>query len=71
MEMEDVTRIPIGARVLENKRILQMRRSELDRYLIELIDPGRVDRRVRHLLESPETSGRPWPHYRDEHLEWV
>ena len=71
MEMTTVARTPIGNRVLENTRTLQMQRSELDRYLIELIDPAIWTAGIRHLFENPETTGRPWPHYRDEHLEWL
>ncbi len=51
-------------------RTLQMRRSELDRYLIELVQPGAWAAGIRHLLATVEV-GQPWPHYRNEHEIWV
>ncbi|MEZ0107897.1 hypothetical protein ABH920_001889 [Catenulispora sp. EB89] len=71
MEMTTVTRVPIGGRVLENTRILQMQRSGLDQYLIELVDSVIWMAGVRHLFENREVSGRPWTHYRDESQVWV
>ncbi|GGX29559.1 hypothetical protein [Streptomyces chryseus] len=49
---------------------LQMRRSELDRYLIELLQPGSWIAGIKHVLAARQ-AGRPWPHYRNEHEVWV
>ncbi|MFB6529890.1 hypothetical protein [Streptomyces sp. NPDC056399] len=49
---------------------LQVTRSEIDRYLIELLKPGTWVGGIKHLLRAQE-AGRPWPHYRDEHEVWV
>ena len=48
-----------------------MRRSELDRYLIEMIDQHAWIEGIRYLLLHRDTPGRPWPRYRDEHLVWA
>ncbi|MEU6192371.1 hypothetical protein [Streptomyces sp. NPDC047061] len=52
-------------------RTLQLRRSEMDRYLIELLDQNCWAAGIRHLLLSPETSDRPWPVFRDEGHTWL
>ncbi|WP_340375946.1 hypothetical protein U5640_12765 [Streptomyces sp. SS7] len=49
---------------------LQMRRSELDRYLMELLRPGSWVAGIKHVLAARQ-AGRPWPHYRNEHEVWV
>ncbi|WOP38602.1 hypothetical protein RKE32_34925 [Streptomyces sp. Li-HN-5-13] len=49
---------------------LQMRRSELDRCLIELLRPGSWVAGIKHVLAARQ-AGRPWPHYRNEHEIWV
>ncbi|WP_037603754.1 hypothetical protein [Streptacidiphilus rugosus] len=49
---------------------LQMRRSALDRYLIELIRPGVWAQGIENMLANPRT-GQPWPHYRGEDDIWV
>ncbi|MEV7167273.1 hypothetical protein AB0N60_34855 [Streptomyces microflavus] len=49
---------------------LQMRRSELDRYLMELLQPGSWAAGIKHVLAARQ-AGRPWPHYRNEHEIWV
>ncbi|WP_433894216.1 hypothetical protein [Streptomyces sp. CA-111067] len=49
---------------------LQMRRSELDRYLIELLQPGTWVAGIKHVLAARQ-AGQPWPHYRNEHEIWV
>ncbi|MGW1275575.1 hypothetical protein ACWD4V_01270 [Streptomyces tsukubensis] len=48
---------------------LQMARSELDRYLIELLQPGAWAAGIKHLLAARRV-GRPWPHFRNEHEIW-
>ncbi|MET8134116.1 hypothetical protein ABZV24_19530 [Streptomyces sp. NPDC005251] len=49
---------------------LQMRRSELDRYLMELLQPGSWVAGIKNVL-SARQAGRPWPHFRNEHEIWV
>ncbi|MEU3520922.1 hypothetical protein ABZ770_37650 [Streptomyces sp. NPDC006654] len=49
---------------------LQMRRSELDRYLMELLQPGTWAAGIKHVLAARQ-AGQPWPHYRNEHEIWV
>jgi hypothetical protein len=57
---------------LEFSRTLQMCRSELDRYLIELLDQNTWIEGVRYLLADYQFGdGRPWPHYRGEDQVWV
>ncbi|MEU6541617.1 hypothetical protein [Streptomyces sp. NPDC047000] len=48
---------------------LQMRRSELDRYLMELLQPGTWAAGIKHILAARQ-AGQPWPHYRNEHEIW-
>jgi hypothetical protein len=55
---------------MEQSRILQMRRSELDRYLIELLDQETWLQGVRYLLNDPSLKDNPWPHYRHEDKVW-
>jgi hypothetical protein len=61
--------LPNGFSMVPGK-VLQMRRAELDRYLIELLKPGPWAAGIKHLVEKME-SGQPWPHYRNEHEVWV
>lgn len=55
----------------EFTRILQMRRSELDRYLIELVDPDTWISGVKGIMADIGAPHRPWPCYRDEHSVWL
>jgi len=55
---------------MELTRTLQMRRSELDRYLIELLDQNTWIEGIRYLLADYQVEGRPWPHYRGEDQVW-
>ncbi|MFJ8442297.1 hypothetical protein [Kitasatospora griseola] len=57
-----------GSLVLQKK--LQVQRSELDRYLIELMDQRSWAAGIRHLADAPDISRRPWPVFRDEYLIW-
>jgi hypothetical protein len=67
-----ITRALGSAVTLELSRTLQMRRSELDRYLIELLDQATWIEGIRCLLADYQFGdGRPWPHYRDEDQVWV
>ena len=53
-------------------RTLQMRRSELDRYLIELLDQATWIEGITYLLADYQFGdGRPWPHYRGEDQTWA
>jgi hypothetical protein len=72
--MEMVTRTSSpgpGNTRMELSRTLQMRRSELDRYLIELLDHETWVKGVGYLLADADAPGRPWPHFRGEDQEWV
>ena len=71
MQMYGKTTIPVeGTVVMELSRTLQMRRSQLDRYLIELIDQDTWIEGIRHMLGDRQMPGRPWPCYRDEWKVW-
>ncbi|QKW22250.1 hypothetical protein HUT16_27110 [Kitasatospora sp. NA04385] len=59
---------PGGSLILQKK--LQAQRSELDRYMIELMDQDSWVAGIRHLAHAPDISSRPWPVFRDEHLVW-
>jgi hypothetical protein len=48
-----------------------MRRSELDRYLIELLDQDIWPKGVKYVLADLDLKRRPWPHYPDEDQVWV
>lgn len=54
----------------ELKRTLQMRRSALDRYLIELAERDTWIEGLRYMLADINMAGRPWPTYRDEDQVW-
>ena len=48
-----------------------MRRRELDRYLIELVDQETWIGGIKFVLADHDAPQRPWPFYRDEHKVWV
>ena len=48
-------------KVMELSRILEMRRSELDRYLIELMEQDTWIDSIRYLLGDDRISRRLWP----------
>jgi hypothetical protein len=52
-------------------RTFQMRRSELDRYLIELVGQGTWTEGLRQMLTDYRLARRPWPVYRGEHQTWI
>jgi hypothetical protein len=56
---------------IELKRTLQMRRSALDRYLIELVERDTWIQGMKYVLADYTMEGRPWPTYRDEDHVWV
>jgi hypothetical protein len=69
---EGITRALGRGVTMEMSRTLQMQRSELDRYLIELPDQAIWIEGTRYLLTDYESgSGRPWPHYRGEDQVWI
>lgn len=70
MELTTTTSIPSGRLTMELSRTLQMRRSEMDRYLIETIEQDTWIQGIKYLLSRPRATGRPWPFYRDEHHVW-
>jgi hypothetical protein len=76
MEMTTSTPVPAGivrrGHTATRTTTLQMRRRELDIYLIELFDQTAWIKGVRHLLSNNQFGdGQPWPHYRGEHRVWV
>jgi hypothetical protein len=60
-----------GSLRMENVRTLQMRRSDLDKYLIELLDQRTWIEGIRYMLADQSLEGRPWPHCRGESKVWV
>lgn len=71
MEMTASESIPSpGTIAIELSRMLQMRPSELDHYLIELIEQDTWIEGIRYLLGRRDASRRPWPCYRDEFSVW-
>jgi hypothetical protein len=60
-----------GSLRMENVRTLQMRRSDLDKYLIEMLDQRTWVQGIRHMLADQSLDGRPWPHCRGEDEVWV
>jgi hypothetical protein len=72
MEMTNKRSSPAaGGLFLEHSKTLHMRRRELDRYLIELVEQKTWIEGVRFMLAAPDTPQRLWPCYRDEHSLWV
>lgn len=73
MEMRSKAVSPLhGTIVAELSRTLQMRRSELDRYLIEMIEQATWIEGIRFLMTGRALMPRqPWPYYRGEHEVWV
>lgn len=62
--------LPGGLRA-EATSTLQMRRSALDQYLIELVDQNTWINGMRRMITSPGLQGRPWPTYRGEDQVWL
>lgn len=55
----------------EYSRTLQMRRSELDMYLIQLLEQNTWFAGIRYMLADTLLRRRPWPHYSHEDQVWV
>ena len=73
MELSTVTArhfLPRG-RTAEARSTLQMRRSALDQYLIELVDQETWIEGMRRMIADPRAQGHPWPTYRGEDRVWV
>jgi hypothetical protein len=62
--------LPGGLRA-EATSTLQMRRSALDQYLIELVDQNTWITGLTRMITSPGLQGRPWPTYRGEDRVWL
>jgi hypothetical protein len=62
--------MPDGRRA-EFSSTLQMRRSALDQYLIELVDQETWIEGMRRLITDPNAKGHPWPTYRGEEQVWL
>lgn len=62
--------LPGGLRA-EASCTLQMRRSALDQYLIELVDQDTWIKGMRRMIADPNAQGRPWPTYRGEGQVWL
>lgn len=73
IEMKAKTGWPIGNRgtSIEWSRTLQLRRFELDRYLVEMVEQDTWIEGIRYLLHQYDLEGRPWPTYQDEYLTWA
>jgi hypothetical protein len=69
---QHITRALGSGITMELSRTLQMQRSELDKYLIELLGPATWIEGIRYLLADYQFgNGRPWPHYRGEDQIWA
>jgi hypothetical protein len=67
MTVKETRPVP-GGLFMELSRTLQMRRRELDRYLME---QDTWIEGMKFLLSGHSATGRPWPCYRDEHSVWL
>jgi len=65
-------RVPVrGTVVADLSRTLEVCRSELDKYLIELVEKDTWFEGVRYLIGGrPLMPRRPWPYYKDEWRTW-
>jgi hypothetical protein len=62
--------LPSGLRA-EATSTLQVRRSALDQYLIELVNQDTWIKGMRRMIADPSAQGRPWPTYRGEDRVWL
>ena len=62
--------LPGGLRA-EATSTLQVRRSALDQYLIELVDQDTWIQGMKRMIADPSAQGRPWPTYRSEDQVWL
>jgi hypothetical protein len=56
---------------MELTRTLQMKRSDLDHYLIEMLDQDTWIDGIRYMLADTRLEGHPWPHFRGEDRVWL
>jgi hypothetical protein len=59
-----------GPLTMEHVSTLQLRRSGLDQYLVEMIDQDIWIEGIRYMLANNQLDGRVWPHYRGEYRVW-
>ena len=72
MELRTKASGPIfGELRAELNRTLQIRRSALDRYLIEMIEQDIWIRGMKYMLANYSLEGQPWSTFRDEDQVWV
>jgi hypothetical protein len=73
MHIRSIGRVPLRETVIaELPRLLQLRRSALDKYLIELIEKDAWIEGIRYLvMGKPLMPRQPWPYYKDEQHVWV
>ncbi len=73
MELSVITgsQLVPGALRAEATSTLQMRRSALDQYLIELVDHNTWIEGMRRMIAEPSPQGRRWPTYRCEDRVWL
>jgi hypothetical protein len=62
--------LPGGLRA-DARSTLQVRRSAMDQYLIELVDQDTWITGLRRMIAAPSAQGRPWPTYRGEDQGWL
>jgi hypothetical protein len=65
-------RVPLrGTVVADLSRTMEVCRSELDKYLIELVEKDTWIEGVRYLVAGqPLMPRHPWPYYKDEWHTW-
>jgi hypothetical protein len=72
MELRAVITGPVHRGVRTDlSRTFQVRRSALDRYLIEMIEQETWAEGIRQMLADYRLSRRPWPTYRGEDQIWI
>jgi hypothetical protein len=72
MELHATITGPVHRRIRTDLgRTFQMRRSALDRYLIEMVEQETWAEGLRQMLADYRLARRPWPVNRGEHLTWV
>jgi hypothetical protein len=62
--------LPGGLRA-EATSTLQVRRSALDQYLIELVEQDIWIQGMKRMIADPSAQGRPWSTYRGEDQVWL
>ena len=57
-------------RAYKGSRGMEMKPSDMQRLLLELVDLTTWVETVKELLTSDNIGHHPWPYYRDEHRVW-